>query len=68
MHQLICVSHAETPITKAFSEYYTKADDKEVGILESKVAFKLIHLIFLSDIQVFPATVGIFSTLVKSDL
>lgn len=68
MHQLICISYAETPIAKAFSEYYTKADYKEVGNLESKVAFKLILLIFLSDIQAFPAILGIFSTLVKSDL
>ena len=67
VHQLICIYHAETPIAKAFSEYYTKADYREVGNLESEVAFKLILFIFLSDVQAFPA-IGVFSTLVKSGL
>lgn len=50
-----------------FSEYYTKADYREFGNLKSEVAFKLNLFIFLSDVQAFPAIIGIFSTLVKSD-
>jgi len=68
VHQPVCIYHAEMPITKAFSEDYTKADYREVGNLESEVAFKLILLIFLSGVQTFPAIIGIFSTSVNSDL
>lgn len=51
VHQLRCIYPAEMPLVKAFSEYYTNADYREVGNLRSEVAFKLPLFIFSSDVQ-----------------
>lgn len=68
VHQLIHIYCDEMPIAEAFSGYYTKPDCREVWNLESEVTFKLILFNFLSDVQAFHTIIGIFSTLVKSDL
>lgn len=64
MHQLICIYSAESPVTEAFSNITQRLITGKL----SEVAFKLILFIFLSDVQAFPAFVGIFNTPLKPHL
>lgn len=65
VHHLVWIYHAEgSPVTEAFSNITQWLITTKL----SEVSPKIILFIFISDVQAFPAFIGIFSTPVKSHL